>query len=74
MSEHWPNSTAIDAVPKFGGSYIGQDRSTRPCFHLPKRETLILVSGYSMAMRAGTSKKWRWNFQPLLVKSPSPQF
>ena len=29
-------------APKFGGSYLGQDRTTRPCFNLPKRETLIL--------------------------------
>jgi hypothetical protein len=47
------------AVPKFGGSYIGQDGTTRPCLHLPKRETLILVSGYNVGMRATIIDSWQ---------------
>ncbi|WP_254492870.1 phage regulatory protein/antirepressor Ant [Bartonella sp. B1099] len=44
---------------KFLSNYIDEQRKTRPCYNLPKRECLILVSGYNTALRAKIIDRWQ---------------
>ncbi len=45
--------------PKFGASYRDSTGRSLPCFNLPKRESLILVSGYSVPLRAAIVDRWQ---------------
>ncbi|WP_208436439.1 Rha family transcriptional regulator, partial [Bartonella vinsonii] len=45
--------------PKFGGTYLDTQGRPQNCYNLPKRECLILVSGYSTALRAKIIDRWQ---------------
>ncbi|CAO4182659.1 Rha family transcriptional regulator [Methylorubrum populi] len=42
----------------FASSYTDSTGRSLPCFYLPKRECIILVTGYSIPMRAAVVDRW----------------
>lgn len=51
------NAMNIDD-PKFGDTYIDSSNRKQKCFKLPKRECLILASGYDVNLRAKIIDRW----------------
>ena len=52
------NSLNIESAV-FTADYKDSKGRTYPCYHLPKNETLCLVSGYSPQMRMAIIKRWQ---------------
>lgn len=45
-------------LPTFGGTYKDSQNRNQKCYYLPKRECLILASGYSIILRTKIIDRW----------------
>jgi phage regulator Rha-like protein len=49
----------LGGLPRFGDTYRNEQNGQEyPCYKLPYRETMILVSGYSVELRAKIIDRW----------------
>ncbi len=52
------NELKID-LSNFAGLYKDSQGKNRPCYHLPKREALIVILGYNTVLRAKIIDYWK---------------
>ena len=55
----------------FEGSYLSAQNKAMPIFNLPHRETLILLTGYSVPMRAKVIDRWTELEAQVAPKAPA---
>ena len=44
---------------RFGASYRAGNGKMEPCYELPYDETMVLITGYSIPLRAAVVRRWR---------------
>lgn len=52
------NSVALDGAANFESTFIDDTGHVQPCFQLPKRECLILATGFNIKLRAAIIDRW----------------
>ena len=59
-------------APDFSGTFITEQGNQYECFNLPKRECLILVSGYNLKLRTKIIDRWQELEQATTPRLPPP--